>query len=152
VVCWQPFVAPGPSPHPRHSSEVVDFCSDTCKELWINSEQEWDFGRNIPDNAQFCMMCGMVPVPGQEIGLTCNPLHLFCSLNCLSLYQSEQTSKGRQLVCPSCGAPFGFSLVCTGCGASGQMLNLSCGHPYCTRCFAVCMAARCVRCGPLPRP
>ena len=151
VICWKPFPPSGPSPHPNHSSEVVDFCSDACKAIWISTEQEWDFGRSIPDNAQFCMMCAMVPVPGRAIGLPCDPLnHIFCSLSCLSLYQSEQTSKGKPLVCPSCRVPI-EAQVCTGCGGSGEMMQLSCGHPYCSRCFAVCTAVRCVRCGPLPR-
>lgn len=153
VICCKPFPAPGPSPHPNHSSEVVDFCSDACKAVWVSAEQEWDFGRTIPDNAQFCMMCAMVPVPGRSIGLPCDPLnHLFCSLNCLTLYQSEQTSKGRPLECPLCRVPIEMSQVCIGCGGSGEIMHLSCGHPYCSRCFAACTAVRCIRCGPLPRP
>ena len=104
VVCFRKFAQQSAPPHRDHSSEVIDFCSDACKCLYINSEQEDAFGRHIPDTALFCMQCAL-PVSVHAIPLVCAPSdHQFCGERCLSSYVSGALSKGLPVVCPACNA------------------------------------------------
>ena len=163
-ICFKEFVVSSPAPHPAHTSEVIDFCSPECKSTWINQEQEWDFGRNIPDDCLFCMHCAMVPV--HPIPLPCSPeRHVFCSLECVAGFIREEMGRvhgdAGRIACPSCQAPIPREILegwgigqaggapvrqpaslhlrlqpssCHLCHAPGPLRPLECHHTLCQQC------------------